>query len=79
MATTFGVELNEHGFCRTKPTNAIETTRPGIFVSGATWAADIPESVVSAGGANALCSELLSYRRGDLSRERVYPTGKRGI
>ncbi len=77
MATTFGVELNEHGFCQTKPANAIETTRPGIFVSGAFMGpADIPESVVSAGGANALCSELLSYRRGDLSRERVYPPEK---
>ena len=77
MATTFGIELNEHGFCQTKPANAIETTRPGIFVSGAFMGpADIPESVVSAGGANALCSELLSYRRGDLSRERVYPPEK---
>ena len=37
---------------------------------------DIPESVVSASGADALCSQLLSYRRGDLSRERVYPVEK---
>jgi heterodisulfide reductase subunit A len=77
MAATFGIELNEHGFCKTRPANAIETTRPGIYVSGAfIGPADIPESVVAAGGANALCSELLSYRRGDLSRERVYPPEK---
>ena len=55
MATTFGVELNEHGFCQTKPTNAIETTRPGIFVSASLALPTHPGIVVvSAGGANAL-------------------------
>jgi heterodisulfide reductase subunit A len=34
---------------------------------------DIPESVVTASGAEALCGELLNYRRDKLSRERVYP------
>jgi len=77
LADTFGVELNEYGFCKTKPENPIETSRPGIFVSGAfTGPLDIPESVVAASGADALCSQLLSYRRGKLSRERVYPEEK---
>ncbi|MEI6205852.1 MAG: CoB--CoM heterodisulfide reductase iron-sulfur subunit A family protein [Desulfuromonadales bacterium] len=77
LATTFGIELTKHGFCKTNPLNPIETTRPGIFISGAfAGPVDIPESVVAASGADALCSQLLSYRRGDLSKERVYPPEK---
>jgi heterodisulfide reductase subunit A len=74
LAKTFDIELNEHGFCKIDPTNPIKTTREGIFVSGAFQGPmDIPESVVTASGAEALCGELLNYRRGKLSRERVYP------
>ncbi len=74
LADRFGVELNAHGFCRTNPVNPIETTRPGIFVSGAFQGPlDIPESVVTASGANALTGALLGYRRGNLARDRVYP------
>ena len=74
LANTFGIELNSHGFCRTNPVNPIETTRPGIFVSGAFQGPmDIPESVLTASGAGSQCGELLSYRRGNLARERVYP------
>jgi len=77
LATTFGIELTKRGFCKTNPLNPIETTRPGIFISGAfAGPIDIPESVVAASGADALCSQLLSYRRGDLSKERVYPPEK---
>lgn len=74
LANKFGIELNEHGFCKISPANPIETTRRGIFVSGAFQGPlDIPESVVTASGADALCSQLLSYRRGLLAKERVYP------
>jgi len=74
LAETFGVDLNEHRFCETNPENPIETTVPGIFVSGAFQGpVDIPESVMAAGGANALCSEILKYRRGRLAQDRVYP------
>ncbi|MFH0725295.1 MAG: CoB--CoM heterodisulfide reductase iron-sulfur subunit A family protein [Pseudomonadota bacterium] len=74
MEKTFGIELNSHGFCKTNPVNPIETSRPGIFVSGAFQGPmDIPESVFTASGAGSQCGELLSYRRGKLSRERVYP------
>ena len=34
IAEIFGVELDAHGFCRTDPARPMETTRPGIFVSG---------------------------------------------
>jgi heterodisulfide reductase subunit A len=74
LANKFGIELNNHGFCKTNPVNPIETTRKGIFVSGAfTGPMDIPESVVSASGADALCGQLLAAQRGKLSRERQYP------
>jgi len=74
LADTFGIELNAHGFCKLDPLNPIETTRPGIYVSGAFQGPmDIPESVVSASGAGALCGHLLDYRRGKLARERIYP------
>jgi heterodisulfide reductase subunit A len=74
LAEQFGIELNSHGFCKTNPTNPIETTRPGILVSGAFQGPmDIPESVMTASGSNALTGQLLDYRRGKMARERKYP------
>jgi len=74
LAGKFGIELNDNGFCKTDPANPIETSRPGIFVSGAFQGPlDIPESVMTASGAAAHCSQFLSYRRGKLSRKREYP------
>jgi heterodisulfide reductase subunit A len=74
MADTFGIELTPQGFCKTNPVNPIETSRPGIFMSGAFQGPiDIPESVMSASGAEALCGQLLAYRRGDLALAREYP------
>ena len=65
LAEQFGIELNAHGFCKTNPVNPIETTRPGVFVSGAFQGPiDIPESVMSASGTNALTGALLRSRRG---------------
>ncbi len=77
LANTFGIELDSHGFCKTNPVNPMETTRPGIFVSGAFQGPmDIPESVLTASGAGSQCGELLGYRRGNLARERIYPPEK---
>jgi heterodisulfide reductase subunit A len=74
LADICGIELNSHGFCKTNPLNPIETSRPGIFISGAFQGPmDIPESVISASGAEALCGEILDYRRGELAQKRVYP------
>ena len=74
LAKTFDIELDPHGFCKTNPANPIETSRKGVFVSGAFQGPmDIPEAVVTASGADALCGKLLDYRRGKLDRERVYP------
>jgi heterodisulfide reductase subunit A len=74
LADTFGIDLDAHGFCRTDPATPVHTSRPGVFVSGAfAGPVDIPESVVAASGASALTGQLLSARRGRLSKERVYP------
>ena len=74
LANTFGIGLDSHGFCKNNPVNPMETTRPGIFVSGAfEGTLDIPESVFTASGAGSQCGQLLDYRRGKLDKERVYP------
>lgn len=74
LADRFGIRLNGHGFSLADPSNLMETSRRGIFVSGAFQGPmDIPESVFSASGAGAQCGEFLDYRRGKLTRERVYP------
>lgn len=74
MRKRFGIDMEDHGFCRVSPTNPMETSKPGIFVSGAfKGPVDIPESVFTASAAASQCGEMLDYRRGELSRERVYP------
>ena len=74
LADKFGIELNSHGFCKTDSFNPIETSRPGIFISGAFQGPmDIPESVLTASGAGSQCGGLLDYRRGKLATERIYP------
>ncbi len=77
IAQKFGIELESHNFCKLDPVNPMLTNRPGIFVSGGLQGPiDIPESVFSASGAGSQIGELLDYRRGNLSRERVYPQEK---
>jgi heterodisulfide reductase subunit A len=78
LATTFGIELNAHGFCKVNPFNPMETSRPGIFISGAFQGpVDIPESVVTGCGAGSQCGELLDYRRGNLAKDKDISAGKR--
>jgi heterodisulfide reductase subunit A len=74
LAEKLGIGLNSHGFCKTNPVNPMETTRSGIFVSGAFQGPmDIPESVFTASGAGSQCGQVLDYRRGKLTKERIYP------
>jgi heterodisulfide reductase subunit A len=74
LSEQFGIELNSHSYCKTNPANPIETSRPGVFVSGAFQGPmDIPESVMSASGASALAGAVLKSRRFKLDTERVYP------
>lgn len=73
LAESFAIDLESHGFCKTDPLKRIETSKQGIFVSGAFQGpADIPESVFGASGASALCGEILDYRRGKLVKEKEF-------
>ena len=70
----FGIELDSHGFCKGESSNPMETSKPGIFVSGAFQGpTDIPESVFTASATSSQCGEFLDYRRGKLAKERIYP------
>jgi heterodisulfide reductase subunit A len=74
LADKFGIELNDHGYCQTEEINPMQSSRPGVFISGAFQGpTDIPESVFTASGASSQCGELLDYRRGKLTEERVFP------
>jgi len=74
LSEKFDIELESHGFCKTNPENPMETSRKGVFISGAFQGPiDIPESVFTASGANSQAGTLLDYRRGKLSKEREYP------
>jgi heterodisulfide reductase subunit A2 len=77
LAETFGIAVNEHGFCQIDSANPMATTRPGILVSGAFQGPmDIPESVFTASAAGSQCGQLLDYRRGKLTTEKAYPPEK---
>ncbi len=65
LAASLGIELEEHGFCRTSPDNPLRTTREGVYVCGAfRGPKDIPETVMEASGAAACAGGLLATRRG---------------
>ena len=64
-AEKLGLELDQFGFCRTDELSPLETSRPGVFVSGTFQGPkDIPETVMQSSGAAALSSALLSDVRG---------------
>ncbi|MDI9570870.1 MAG: NAD(P)-binding protein [Pseudomonadota bacterium] len=74
LAKALGIELEEHGFCKTSLENPVETTRPGVFVCGAFGGPkDIPETVMEASGAAARASGILATRRGTMIAEEEIP------
>jgi len=82
LAASLGVELEEHGFCKTALENPVQTSRDGVFVCGAFGGPkDIPETVMEASGAAACAEGLLSARRGTLITEDKLPdeTDLRGV
>jgi len=74
LAGALGVELEEHGFCKTSLENPVETSRGGVFVCGAFGGPkDIPETVMEASSAAACAEGLLSSRRGTMICEPDIP------
>jgi heterodisulfide reductase subunit A-like polyferredoxin len=68
LAKNLGIELEEHGFCKTLRENPVQTSREGVFVCGAFGGPkDIPETVMEASAAAACVEGLLASRRGTLT------------
>jgi len=74
LAKKIGLGIDEYGFCRSKEFSPLETTKPGIFVTGAFQGPkDIPETVAQASGAMVKSAGLLSEVRGTLVKKKEYP------
>jgi heterodisulfide reductase subunit A len=73
IAEIFGVDLNPYGFIKTDTFHPLQTSRPGIYVSGAfSGPKDVPETVAQASAAAAEASSILSSARGELVTEEEY-------
>jgi heterodisulfide reductase subunit A len=74
LATTFGIDLDQFGFCRTDGFEPVVTNRPGVFVAGPiSGPKDIPETVMQASGAAAEVLRALSAAKGSLIAPQEYP------
>ncbi|ABK17660.1 CoB--CoM heterodisulfide reductase iron-sulfur subunit A family protein [Syntrophobacter fumaroxidans] len=74
LAARLGIELNEDGFAAASDFAPVETSRPGIFVSGAfSGPKDIPYSVMESSAASAASAALLAASRNSLTKEKTYP------
>lgn len=68
------IKLDEFGFARTDLFTPLNTTRDGIFVAGAmSGPKDIPESVMSASGAVAECTNFLALKRQERVSKKEFP------
>lgn len=65
FARTFGIEPNIHGFARTSTLSPVETTRPGVYVTGTYQGPkDIPETVAQGSAVAGRSMALLGEARG---------------
>jgi heterodisulfide reductase subunit A len=73
IAQIFDIDLNAYGFAQTSLFEPLQTSRPGVFVSGAfSGPKDVPETVAQASAAAAEASSLLAGARGTLVTEKEY-------
>jgi heterodisulfide reductase subunit A len=74
FAQIFGIEPNAYGFAQTSPFSPIQTSRPGILVSGTYQGPkDIPESVIQGSAAAGKAMALLGEARGTEIAEKELP------
>jgi heterodisulfide reductase subunit A-like polyferredoxin len=74
LGRRLGVELDEHGFCKTVQFDPLQTSRRGVYAVGPfREPKDIADSLLDASGAAARASAMLAQARGTLSREAEYP------
>jgi heterodisulfide reductase subunit A len=65
FARTFGIEPNLHGFARTSALGPVETSRPGVYVTGTYQGPkDIPETVAQGSAVAGRSMALLGEARG---------------
>ena len=75
LAESLGIELEEHGFCKTSLENPVQSSRDGVFVCGVFGGPkDIPETVMEASGAAACAEGLLGSQRGTMTTVEELPT-----
>jgi heterodisulfide reductase subunit A len=74
LAKVYGIDLGKYKFCATNTFTPLETSRPGIFVSGAfSSPKDIPDTVAQASGAAAMASGIISSQRWTRTTVREFP------
>jgi heterodisulfide reductase subunit A len=77
LAGRIGIDLNKYNFCETGAFSPMESSVPGIFVSGVFNAPkDIPDTVAQASGAAAKASSIISEERGKMIEPLEYPPEK---
>src|SRR3972149_1469710 len=77
LARASGIELNRHQFCLTQDFHPLETSRAGVYASGAfTEPKGIPDSVIQASGTAAKVLSTIGEARGTLVRKKEYPLEK---
>jgi heterodisulfide reductase subunit A-like polyferredoxin len=74
MAKRLGVDMDPDGFIETSNFSPVATSRPGIFVCGASAGPkDIPYSVMEASAASAASAASLTAARDTLTLKKTYP------
>ena len=74
ISDKLGIDLNEYGFTKTNLFTPLETSKPGIYVSGASSGPkDIPMTVTDASGAAVKASGIISSERHSLEIVKKYP------
>jgi len=74
LAKRLDVELDQYNFAVTKPFSPVETSRPGVYVSGVLQGPkDIPSSVTEASAAACLAGGSLAAARGTQTRSVEIP------
>ncbi len=75
LARRLDVEVDDHGFCKTRQYNPLQTSREGFYAVGPfREPKDIPESLLEASGAAAQAGTMLRLARGSQTREAVFPS-----
>jgi len=77
LANIVGIDVNEYNFAKTDHFTPVDTSRPGVFVTGTYQAPkDIPETVMQSSGAASKVMGLLAEVRGTEAVQKEVPPEK---